>query len=110
MPSSSVKGNETAGGSFEPPAVFYIPMVQHCDEQQQKYCDLRFDTVDKSTVEVSEKVDRILLILEGNGKPGLRMDIDRLKEARKRHIKFLWIIATGVCGLIFSAIGHWIGL
>ena len=57
----------------------------------QDLCDVRHDNIDK-------KLDKILTILEGNGSPGLRMDVDRLKQ---RCVFAAWIAGLFAARMIW---------
>ena len=55
------------------------------------------------------KVDRVLYALEGNGKPGLLIEVDRLKEAEKRRSKLVWVILAACGTSVLAAIKTFIG-
>jgi hypothetical protein len=57
----------------------------------QDLCDERHDNIDK-------KLDRILSLVEGNGEPGIRLDVDRLKQ---RMNLALWVIALFTARMVW---------
>jgi hypothetical protein len=48
----------------------------------------------------AEKVQSHSTDLYGNGKPGIKMDVDRLKQDHKRSCKIIWIMVTAIVSVI----------
>ena len=60
----------------------------------QDLCDERHDNID-------EKLDRILILLEGNGKVGAMTRIDRMEQ---KWAWFLWLMAPIYLGIVGALI------
>lgn len=56
-------------------------------------------TLHTEMVSVNKKLDRVVYAIEGNGKPGLNVRVDRLEQSHKLGSKFVWL----VIGAIVSA-------
>jgi len=57
--------------------------------------------------EVNRKLDRLDVSINGNGKPGLKMETDRNTRWIRSMAKFLWVIASAVIGIIVWIVrGH----
>jgi len=48
----------------------------------------------------SAKLDKILKHLEGNGRDGLIVRVDRLEQTEKRRSRLVWIVAAAVIALV----------
>lgn len=49
---------------------------------------------------IAEKVENHDADLYGNGKPGIKLDVDRLKQNHKRTTKISWLVISAVLTLI----------
>lgn len=61
------------------------------DEYNRELCDERHHQIDN-------KLDRIISNLEGNGKPGIKMELDRLKQQLK---VMCWIAGLFVARMVW---------
>lgn len=77
---------------------------------QREYCGLKFQEIHDKIDSVDTKIDVLITCVKGNGKIGLVMKVDRLEQARKRHVKLIWVLIGGVVALIANLAGHWIGV
>lgn len=66
------------------------------DSGINQVCDERFD-------HICTKLDRVLVILEGNGQPGMKVRLDRV-EQRNKLVQ--WVFATFAMAVI--AFGGWL--
>ena len=48
----------------------------------------------------SAKLDKILKHLEGNGREGLIVRVDRLEQTEKRRSRLVWTVAAAVIALV----------
>jgi len=63
-------------------------------EQYDRICKDKFEGLDR-------KQDRIIALLEGNGTPGLRIEVDRLKQFSAVMLRILYIIGGAtLCSLV----------
>lgn len=76
-----------------------------CPTLQQEFCDERFGNLAKAIDILDNKMDKLDEFLRGNGKPGLVVRLDRLEEARKRQVKFLWLAIGGIVSMVFTIAG-----
>lgn len=53
---------------------------------------------------LNSKIDRVLLLLEGNGQPGIRMEIDRMIQKEARRDRFSWVIIAAIVGTLTTTI------
>jgi hypothetical protein len=75
----------------------------------------RIARIEERTSSMDEKLDRLVYALEGNGQPGLRLDVDRLKKAEadraekdRKRSNVAWAgLAAGVTALV-SLVGKWV--
>jgi hypothetical protein len=67
----------------------------YIEKEQQDFCGQRFTSIEK-------KLDVIVELL--NGREGLIVDVDRLKESRRKQIKVLWILV----GCVLTAFGEYV--
>ena len=63
-------------------------------------CIEKLATLAAARREDSRKLDRILRHLEGNGRDGLLVRVDRLEQAEQRRSWLVRVIAAAVIGLI----------
>ena len=63
-------------------------------------CIEKLATLTAARREDSRKLDRILRHLEGNGRDGLLVRVDRLEQAEQRRSWLVRVIAAAVIGLI----------
>jgi hypothetical protein len=79
-------------------------MSDQCENGQQKYCDERFHNINKSLDHIDGRIEKILILLQGNGKTGLILDIDRLKQSYRKQAKILWIVVGSIIPIVLSII------
>ena len=48
----------------------------------------------------SAKLDKILKHLDGNGREGLIVRVDRLEQTERRRSRLVWTVAAGVIALV----------
>jgi len=61
-----------------------------------------YSTTLEKVINIEKNVDKILIILEGNGKPGLVLENDRNTQYRKGLIKALWFLLTPLYASIIA--------
>ncbi|NLF30560.1 MAG: hypothetical protein GX591_06700 [Planctomycetes bacterium] len=69
-------------------------------EMPRAECIEKLATLAAARREDSLKLDRILRHLEGNGRDGLLVRVDRLEQAEQRRSWLVRVIAAAVVGLI----------
>jgi len=76
------------------------------ERRTQEYLDIA--AIEERLINIGEQVARVLLLLEGNGKPGLVIDNDRNTQFRKGISKALWFIITplyaGMIAMLINSI------
>jgi len=88
---------------------FNTPM-DNCTETQREFCDYRFNNQDRKLDDLDKKLDTLIDAIKGNGKLGLVLRIDRLEQARKRHVKLIWVLLGGFVAVVANFVGHWFGV
>ena len=72
------------------------------DEQDKMLIATHTNTI--IIIEKQEAHDKRLTSMEatvyGNGKPGVKMDVDRLKQKDKLRAKIMWTLVTATVGLV----------
>lgn len=72
------------------------------DEQDKMLIATHTNTV--LIIEKQEAHDKRIAAVEctvyGNGKPGMKLDVDRLKEKDKLRAKIMWTLVTATLGLV----------
>lgn len=66
----------------------------------------------KETVALlDQKVDRVLVHLDGNGKPGLLIRVDRLEQSSNVKRRFAWVLLAAIIGAAATAFANklWAG-
>lgn len=53
---------------------------------------------------LGEKVDKVLYHLEGNGKPGLLIRVDRLERSKGLRSRFGWLVVASVVGAVGTVV------
>ena len=74
-----------------------------------KNIDTRFDTLDERHQQIHIDMKQILVLLRGNGKAGLVLDVDRLKISHRKLIKIVWAIGGAALVLLTNAVSHFLG-
>ena len=69
-------------------------------------CIDKLATLTAARLEDSQKLDRILRHLEGNGREGLLVRVDRLEQAEQRRSWLVRVIAAAVVALI-AKVAFW---
>lgn len=58
--------------------------------------------------DINEKIDRLLHHIEGNGKPGLRIEVDRLNQFKALHSKVIWALTASIIGIVCEMVYKWV--
>jgi len=66
--------------------------LPECVEKLTRLAEARHDD--------SGKLDKILKHLEGNGREGLIVRVDRLEQTERRRSRLMWTVAAGVVALV----------
>lgn len=62
----------------------------------------RIALMERDCMEIKDDLKAILEAVVGNGKPGLKMEVDRLKQQQSR----LWWVLSGVGSSVLGVIGY----
>lgn len=68
-------------------------------------CENQYETVCKAEfVELHAKLDRMDEAIRGNGRPGIRLRLDRLEAAERARSRLIWIILGAAVTLAATAV------
>jgi hypothetical protein len=111
--SSWAKGNCDAGGRKAIRVLFIMETNKELPipcRMQREFCDLRFKNLDEKLDDMCRKIDTLVDCVKGNGKIGLVIRTDRLEQARKRHVKLIWVLVGSVAAILANLVGHYLGI
>ena len=72
------------------------------------YCKLKEEEASKIWLAMDEKVQDIHEIIYGNGKVGMRTDLELLKQSGELHTKILWWVLTLLILTLISSVGFFL--
>lgn len=81
-------------------------MTKECDDMRPE-CAAQFakntaehESIGRTLDRIDANSQRIVELLEGNGKPGIRMDVDRLKGSNRRRNLVTWAMFLAILGVL----------
>lgn len=64
---------------------------------------IAFATMVVETSSMNEKLDKVVHSIEGNGKPGLNLRVDRLEQTGRLRSKVIWLLLAAIISAGVSA-------
>jgi hypothetical protein len=83
--------------------------MDNCKDSQREFCDYRFSSQDRKLDNLDKKLDTLIDVIKGNGKLGMVLRVDRLEQARKRQVKLIWVIISGIFALLCNTAAGLLG-
>ena len=71
-------------------------------------CSGQFEQCQGNFEAIHQKLDRLDEAVRGNGKPGIRLRLDRLEQDAERQGKLIWLVLGAVVTASASGVVAWV--